>query len=254
MTQMGLSLGEEEVEYPIIEPVRIRLERHHRFVPPEKKPKRGDGRCQVCNRAHYWVEHHGFPEPLENDSGDDPMVWSSRKKMWQLALGEAIHATSLPRSNERIMVNVLFTFEDQQGRDRDNLVYPFCKFLGDTLVRGRLFECKFSDIDWESGPIGEIPPLKYTWRLLNTFVAEILETETVEVRQGRRKDAGAHGEKFDPKKPVLLMDPLGGWVPEDHWHRFEVLTFEAVYSPGVMACDIELMADRRPPAPWPPAA
>jgi hypothetical protein len=251
MTQMGLPIPEEPApEYPTVEPVTIRLERHHEFVPPAKKPKRGHGLCRVCKRAYYWIEHHGFPEPFENDNGEDPMVWQPRKKMWQTAFAEALHATSLPRGCERMMVHVEFTFENRQRRDRDNLVYPFCKFLGDTLVRGRYFEVNYADIDWDQGPLGDVGASRYTWKIANTFIAELLETDVVEVHQGRKKDAS----KFDPKKPVQLVDPLGGWIPDDRWDRFEVVTFSAVYKPGVMACEIMFMPDLAPPGDWPPAA
>lgn len=235
MSQTRLDLDDEsvvafvdETAYPTAEAVTIRMEQHHPFDGPRKS----GSRCKVCKRKQGWIEHLGFPEQLENDSGTHPMAWSDQKKMWQHAFGEALHLTSLPRSSvyqgsslvvpgvEAVTVMMRYTFGDRVRRDRDNLVYPTNKFFGDTLVRGRYIEKTYEEVFDESG--------------YNITDYKVMT---------RGNKAG---------KAVIVMDPMGGWIPDDRWDRFEVIETLAVYVKDVWALEIMIQPDFRPPPPWPP--
>lgn len=233
MSQFKLDLGSEsnvfdEDEYPTADAVTIRVERHHAFDGPHKK----GSRCKVCKRKQGWIEHLGFPEQLENDSGTHPMAWNDQKKMWQYAFGEALHLTDLPRASvyqgssiivpgvETVTVMMQYTFGDRNRRDRDNLVYPTNKFFGDTLVRGRYIEKDYFEVFDEGG--------------YNVSDFKVLS---------RGNKAG---------KPVVVADPAGGYIPDDRWDRYEVIETLAVYQKDVFALEIMIQPNFRPPPPWPP--
>lgn len=217
-----------------LQPVEIRFERHHEFVGPKTK----NARCKVCKRGQHWIEHLGFPEPLDSDSGTDPMKWQTQKKMWQQAFGEALHASGLPRGvMESVQVVVKYTFGQRQRRDRDNLVYPFCKFFGDTLVRGRYSEVPYEAIDWTDG--GMIGGRKLHRRLVADLPLYGGEARLV-------------GRTFQKGKPVAVMDPLGGWLEDDRWDRFEVIEMQAVYVRGCEALEVMLLPSAQKLEAWPP--
>lgn len=236
MSQTRLDLDDEsavefvdEQGYPEAEPVTIRFERHHAF----EGPKKSGSRCKVCKRKQGWIEHLGFPEQLENDSGTHPMQWQDQKKMWQLAFGEALHLSGMPRASvyqgssivvpgvESVVVMMRYTFGDTQRRDRDNLVYPTNKFFGDTLVRGRFIEKNYEEVFDAAG--------------YNITDYKVL----------------TRGNKVG--KPVVVADPMGGWIPDDRWDRYEVIETQAVYVKDVYALDIMIQPSFRPPPAWPPA-
>lgn len=228
-----------------LQPVTISFERHHEFEGPRKK----NARCKVCKRGQHWIEHLGYPEPLASDSGTDPLQWQTQKKMWQEPFGEALHASGLPRGEiESVQVVVKYTFPDRQRRDRDNLVYPFCKFFGDTLVRGRYFEVPYDAVDWTDA--GMINGRKLHRRLVEDVgdpgVAIALAPFGGEVR--------LVGRTFENGKPAPVMDPLGGWIPDDRWDRFEVIEMQAVYEKGRQALEIMLLPSAQTPGAWPPGA
>lgn len=220
-----------------VEPVTLKLERHHEFVGRRVK----NARCQVCKRGQHFIEHLGYPEPLDSDSGTDPLKWQTQKRAWQEAFGEALHASGLPRGViESVQVIVRYTFDDRQRRDRDNLVYPFAKFFGDTLVRGRYWTLPYEAIDWtDAGMVGG--------------------------RKLHRRVVGADAESYGPTarlvgrtfkkgEPVAVIDPLGGWIEDDRWDRFEVIEMHAVHDPGAQALDVMLLPSTTPPCAWPPPA
>lgn len=219
-----------------IDPVTISFERHHEFTGPKKK----NARCRICKRGQHWIEHLGFPEALDSDSGTDPMKWAGQKRMWQEAFGEALHTSGLPRDAiETVQVIVKYTFGQRQRRDRDNLVYPFCKFFGDTLVRGRYWTLPYEAIDWTDD--GMIEGRKLHRRVIDSFTAgEYGET------------ARLVGRTFERGKPVPVIDPLGGWIPDDRWDRFEVIEMAAVYVKDRAALEIMLLPSAQEPGPWPP--
>lgn len=221
----------------LLEPVVLRFERDHEF---DGSAARG-ARCRVCRRGRYWVAHHGYPEPLDTDSGTDPLKWQKQKRMWQEVFGEALHASGLPRGVvESVQIAVRYTFPTRTRRDRDNLVYPLCKFLGDTLVRGRYTEVPYSAVDWSDA--GMVDGRKLHRRVVDPRVAE-KHGPTVRLV----------GRTFKRGEPVPVMDPEGGWLADDRWDRFQVIEMDAVYEPGRAALEVMVMPSATPPGPWPPA-
>jgi hypothetical protein len=227
-------------------PVTLSFERHHEFAGPKKK----NARCKICKRGQHWIEHLGFPEALASDSGTDPLAWQTQKKMWQEAFGEALHASDLPRGQvESVQVIVKYTFAWQMRRDRDNLVYPFCKFLGDTLVRGRYSEVPYEAVNWTDA--GMVEKRKLHRRLVDPERdGAPLEQAAVVAEYGG--SVRLVGRTFEAGKPVAVIDPLGGWIPDDRWDRFEVIEMQAVYAKGREALEIMLLPNSEEPGPWPP--
>jgi len=220
---------------PILEPVTVQFERHHEFEGKRAK----NARCKTCKRGQHFIEHLGFPEPLDSDSGTDPMKWQDQKKAWQEVFGEALHASGLPRGEvESVQVIVRYTFGRRVRRDRDNLVYPFCKFLGDTLVRGRYWTVLYESVDWSDA--GMVDGRKLTRWLLDG--------------EGQQTGESAQlvGRTFEKGKPVPVHDPLGGWIPDDRWDRFEVIEMAAQYVQGREALEVMLLPSTEPPGEWPP--
>jgi hypothetical protein len=237
VTQIGFDLDGPAPEPVHLEPFTFRFEKHHDYV-GEKKPR---ARCHVCKRSQNFIEHLGFPQQLDNDSGTDPMVWQSRKKEWQKIYGEALHAAGFPHGGvvESVQVIVKYIFPNRHRRDRDNLVYPFCKFFGDAMVRGRYWEIPYVAIDWSDA--GMVNKKKLHRRVIDPFVASDVG-DTVRLV----------GRTFDPKKPVVIQDPEGGFIPDDRWDRFEVIEMQAEYVKGVEAHEIMVLPSTVEPAEWPP--
>jgi hypothetical protein len=220
----------------ILEPVTLEFDRHHPFDGPKKK----NVRCRVCKRGQHWIEHLGFPEPLATDSGTDPMAWQTQKRMWQEVFGEALHHSGLPRGRvESVQVAARYVFGRRVRRDRDNLIYPLCKFLGDTLVRGRYTEVPYSAIDWTDA--GMVDGRKLTRRVVDPVIAGIVG-ESVKLA----------GRTFERGKPVAIHDPLGGWIEDDRWDRFEVIDMQAVYVKDREALELMVMPSTVVPPEWPP--
>lgn len=241
-----------EARTAALEPVVVRFERHHEFVGPRVR----NARCKTCRRGQHYIEHLGYPEQLDNDSGTDPMKWQGQKVAWQEVFGEAIHDSALPRGVlQSVQVIVKYTFDDRQRRDRDNLVYPFCKFLGDTLVRGRYWTLPYEAIDWSDA--GMVPsektgkPLKSHRRLIVPGIDEPVGIPSAIAAYGR-EDAWLEGRTFKKGEPVTVRDPLGGWIPDDRWDRFEVIEMQAGYTAGRQALEIMLLPSDVVPPPWPP--
>lgn len=247
MSQTRLDLDDEDAAvvfdddtvYPEGGEYDLHFQRHHAFVPPDRKRvKGGQYPCQVCKRPDWWLEHHGFPERLENDYGDDPFAWNDRKKMWQLPFGEALHASGMPRASvyrgktlitpgvETVHVVMYYTFGDRQRRDRDNLVYRSNKYFADAMVRGRYIEFAWDDIFDEGGH--NITD----WKVVN-------------------RPKPPSGKK--PGQAVIVADPMGGFIPDDRWDRFEVIETLCGYEKDVYALDIKIYPSFVPPPPWPPA-
>lgn len=235
-----------------LEPVTVRFERDHAFV--GKKVK--NARCGTCKRGQHFIEHLGYPEPLDNDHGTDGLKWNDQKRDWQEVFGEVLHASGLPRGLESVQIVARYTFEDRVRRDRDNLSYPFCKFLGDTMVRGRYWTLPFEAIDWTDA--GMMPsektgkPLKSHRRLMSVQDPEPGDGLAAAIETYGRKSAWLEGRTFKPGEPVAVRDPLGGWIPDDRWDRFEVIETHAVYVPGVQALEIMVLPSDVPPPEWPP--
>jgi hypothetical protein len=226
VSQLGLGLSDgddamtEGAEYPYGGEYTIQMVRDHAFVGPHQKGTR----CRVCKRGQDWIEHLGFPNQLENDNGSHHMSWSGNKKMWHEAFGEALHLSGMPRAKDGIQsvqVVMCYWFAERHERDRDNLVYPTNKFFGDTLTRGRFREVPYEEVYDEGG------------------------YNISEHKVGRRPAKG---------KPVSVRDPLGGWIPDDTWQRYEVIETLAAYDPDEpdYGLDITLYPSYRPPDPWPP--
>lgn len=219
------------------EPCTFRVERHHEFVGRRVK----NARCKTCKRGQHFIEHLGYPEPLDSDSGTDPLKWQTQKRAWQESFGEAIHASGLPRGVfESVQVIVNYTFPNRNRRDRDNLVYPLCKFLGDTLVRGRYWTLPYDVIDWLDA--GMVDGRKLHRRVLGAESKSYGPT------------ARLVGRTFEINKAVPVLDPLGGWIPDDRWDRFEVIEMTACYAEGVEALDVMLLPSPVVPPGWPPHA
>lgn len=224
MSQLGLDLDEDrpvdDTKYPDGGEYTIQMTRDHAF----EGPRKSGALCKVCRRGQDWIEHLGFPNQLANDSGTHPMAWNGDKKMWQFAFGEALHLSGMPRAADgvqSVQVVMCYWFAERHERDRDNLVYPTNKYFGDTLTRGRFHELPWDEVYDENG-----------------------------------YNISEHKVKRRPKKgnPVNIMDPLGGWIPDDVWQRYEVIETLAAYDPDEpnYGLDIKLYPSFRPPAPWPP--
>jgi len=48
------------------------------------------------------------------------------------------------------------------------------------------------------------------------------------------------------------MDPLGGWLEDDRWDRFEVIEMQAAYVKGQEALEVMLLPSAQAPGEWPP--
>lgn len=218
-----------------LQPVVLTFERHHEFEGPRVK----NARCRVCKRGQHFIEHLGFPEPLDTDSGTDPLKWQGQKRAWQEVFGDALHASGLPRGEvESVQVIANYTFPKRQRRDRDNLVYPLCKFLGDTLVRGRYWTLPYDAIDWSDE--GMVDGRKLHRRVRGVHA------------QGYGPTARLVGRTFVKGKAVPVVDPLGGWIPDDRWDRFEVIEMRAVYERGREALEVMLLPSAAELEEWPP--
>jgi hypothetical protein len=155
----------------------------------------------------------------------------------------------MPRGLSSVQVIVNYTFPDRGRRDRDNLVYPLCKFLGDTLVRGRYWTLPYEAIDWSNA--GMVPsvktgkPLKFHRRLHDPGKWAMTEADAMAVYGYGRTDAKLFGA---PKRkdngdwePVYVADPLGGWIADDDWDRFEVIQMGRDPEPGPDALEIMIL-------------
>jgi hypothetical protein len=224
-----------------IEPVTLTLKRHHEFGGRKVK----NARCKVCRRGQDFIEHLGFPQQLDNDCGTHPIKWQEQKKMWQAVYGEALHASGLPREGvESVQVVVMYTFGVRERRDRDNFFYPFAKFFGDTLVRGRYREIPYGAVDWSlDGSIGGRKTLR---RLV---VNEDDEVQCARVEEFRGQ-VQLIGRNFDAKKPVVVQDPLGGWLADDSGERFQVIDFQAQFIEGVEAHEVLVMPSEELAGGW----
>jgi hypothetical protein len=231
-------------------PVVLSFERHHEFVGKRVK----NARCRTCKRGQHYIEHLGYPEALDSDSGTDPLKWQGQKKAWQEVFGEALHASGLPRGEiESVQVIAKYTFGARQRRDRDNLVYPLCKFFGDTLVRGRYWTLPYEAIDWTDA--GMVDGRKLHRRLIDPGKVAMVEDDAMKVyAYGQHTDQTARlvGRTFEKGKPVPVVDPLGGWLEDDRWDRFEVIEMQAGYSKGREALELMLLPSTVQPGPWPP--
>lgn len=251
---MGITfLSTDDPAAGMLEPVLLEFERHHPFDGPRKKA----ARCRVCKRGQHWIEHLGFPEPLDSDSGTDPLKWQTQKRMWQEVFGEALHHSGLPRGVvESVQVSARYVFERRVRRDRDNLIYPLLKFLGDTLVRGRYWTLPYEAIDWSDA--GMVPseatgrPLKFHRRLHDPGKWAMTEADAMAVYAYGRRDAILEGRTFKKGEPVPVRDPLGGWIPDDRWDRFDVIDMQAVYVKDREALEIMVAPSTVPPGEWPP--
>lgn len=239
-------------------PVTITFERHHEFEGRRVK----NARCRVCKRGQHFIEHLGFPEPLDSDAGTDPMKWQGQKKAWQEAFGEVLHLSGLPRGGiESVQLIVKYTFGQRGRRDRDNIVYPFCKFFGDTLVRGRYWTLPYEAIDWTdagmmlSEKTGK--PLKTHRRVRVPAMDDQPDAVRAAIGAYGREDAWIEGSPKQKSngewEPVYVRDPLGGWIVDDRWDRFEVIEMQAVYVKGVEALEVMVLPSAVAPGPWPPS-
>jgi hypothetical protein len=233
-----------------LEPVLLEFARHHPFDGPKKK----NARCRVCKRGQHWIEHLGYPEPLATDSGTDPLAWQAQKRMWQEVFGEALHHSGLPREPvESVQVTARYVFDRRVRRDRDNLVYPLCKFLGDTLVRGRYWTLPYEAIDWTDA--GRVDSRKLHRRLLDPGRVAMVESDAMKVyAYAQHTDGTARlvGRTFETGKPVPVVDPLGGWIEDDRWDRFEVIDMQAVYVKDREALELMILPSTVVPPEWPP--
>jgi hypothetical protein len=217
-----------------LEPVTLRFDRHHEFVGKRVK----NARCAVCRRGQHFIEHLGYPEPLDSDSGTDPLKWQGQKRAWQEVFGESLHLSGLPRGVfTSVTVTARYRFPNRNRRDRDNLIYPMFKFLGDTLVRGRYWTLPYDVIDWSDA--GKVDGRKLHRRVLGAEAESYGPT------------ARLVGRTFQVDKAVPVMDPLGGWIADDSGDQFQVIDVQAEDEPGPDALSLMLMPSVDVIAGWP---
>jgi hypothetical protein len=236
-----------------LEPVTLRFDRHHEFVGKRVK----NARCAVCKRGQHFIEHLGYPEQLDSDSGTDPLKWQDQKRVWQEVFGEALHLSGLPRGVfTSVTVTARYRFPNRNRRDRDNLIYPMFKFLGDTLVRGRYWELPHEAIDWsDGGMVASVKtgkPMKTHRRLIVPAEDEWPDAARAAIAAYGRPSAFLEGRPSDDRsKPVTVRDPLGGWIADDSGDQFQVIDVQGEDEPGPDALSLMLMPSLDVIAGWP---